>query len=89
LSSAEKKLLKGHTGKEVPFLLKLPFQDRGVEYRQTFNTVLSPYILIAIMRGDITSAEQAARFLDANANKGRGPSSLQSVAAARRVDLTQ
>jgi hypothetical protein len=85
LSPDEKKLLKGQTGKAVPFVLKLPFQNRSVEYRQTFNTVVSPYLLIAVMKGEVTSAEQAARFLDGKARE-LGQSSLHSFAAASHAN---
>jgi hypothetical protein len=48
----------------IPFLLKLPRQKASLRYAPAFNTVLTHDLLLAVMRGEIRSAEQASRWLD-------------------------
>ncbi|HEY3175044.1 MAG TPA: sulfatase-like hydrolase/transferase [Candidatus Polarisedimenticolia bacterium] len=50
----------------VPFLLKLPGQDRPLEYSGSFNTVLSHELILALLRGELSSPESALRWLDQN-----------------------
>jgi len=50
----------------VPFLLKLPGQDRPLEYSASFNTVLSHELILALLRGELSSPESALRWLDQN-----------------------
>jgi hypothetical protein len=48
----------------VPFLLKLAGQDRPLDYAPVFNTVLTRDLILAIVRGVVSTPEDVARWLD-------------------------
>ncbi len=48
----------------VPFILKLPEQDRGWVYDQPFSNVVSGDLLLAILAGRVRKPEDAAEWLD-------------------------
>ena len=51
----------------VPFLLKLPGQDRTrSRYGPAFDTVLTHYLILSLLRGELSSPESVRRWLDAN-----------------------
>ena len=50
----------------VPFLLKLPGQDRPLEYSPSFNTVLTHELILALLRGELSSPDSVRRWLDQN-----------------------
>jgi hypothetical protein len=64
--AAEVSRLRSKTGRSVPFLLKMPFEKRGLEYAQPFNTVISADLLLEIINGRVASSEGIARWLDSH-----------------------
>lgn len=48
----------------VPFFLKLPHQRAALHYRREFNNVVSGALLLDILRGTVTTPEQAAAWID-------------------------
>ncbi len=50
----------------VPLLVKLPHQTQGVQFDKPFNAVLVHGIIKAALRGELTSPEQIAEYLDRN-----------------------
>jgi hypothetical protein len=48
----------------VPFLLKLARQKSGYAYAPAFNTVLSHDLVLAILSGRLSTADDVARWLD-------------------------
>jgi hypothetical protein len=63
-------LLDGKKDSRVPFLLKLPRQTAGRRYAPAFNTVVTADLLLAILEGQITTAAEAARWLDGERERG-------------------
>lgn len=51
----------------VPFLLKLPHQQNEVTYTRKFDTVISGDLLLAALKGQVTTPEEAKAWLDARA----------------------
>lgn len=51
----------------IPFLLKLPGENTGIEYHREFNSVLSANLLLAALKGDIRTTAQAVQWLEAHA----------------------
>lgn len=52
------------TDRRVPFLLKLAGQKDAVAYDATFNTLLLHDLVLAVLRGEISNAMSAVRWLD-------------------------
>jgi len=48
----------------VPFMVKLPHQQKGMTYGNTFNTVLTQELIIAAVEGKVTSPEDVTLWLD-------------------------
>jgi arylsulfatase A-like enzyme len=61
------------TDPRVPFLLKLRGQKDGVVYEPAFNTVLTADILLAILRGEISSVDSLKSWLDQHGTIGESP----------------
>jgi len=57
-------LLRGKIDHRIPFLLKLAGQQEGITYHPPFNTVLSHDLLLAILRGELSSPDQVVAWLD-------------------------
>lgn len=47
----------------VPFFLKLPFQRQAVPYGREFNNVLSGDLLLDVLRGNVSTPEQALTWI--------------------------
>lgn len=58
------RLTAGSETSTVPFLLKLPRQKASLTYNPEFNTVVTRRLLGALMRGEIRTPEEAAKWLD-------------------------
>jgi Sulfatase len=58
---------------KVPFILKLPGRAGGTAYAPAFNTVVSHDLVLALLRGEVQSAESAAAFLDRHRSIGVSP----------------
>jgi hypothetical protein len=59
-------VLDGKMDFRVPFLLKLAGQKAGVRYTTRFNTLLTKALLTAVLRGEVTTPEEAVGWLDAH-----------------------
>jgi Sulfatase len=57
------KAVDGTYHRRVPFLLKLPRQDHAVVYERRFNTITTKSLLLAILRGEIRTPEEASAWL--------------------------
>lgn len=57
----------------VPFILKLPGQRRGVAYDRPFNALVTHDLVQALLRGELTTAAQATKWLDARAPRVSDP----------------
>jgi hypothetical protein len=66
LTEDDKRLIRGKLSPFVPFLLKLPDQQRTVTFSPGFNTVVSRGLLESILRGAIAGPEQAVEWLSAH-----------------------
>jgi Sulfatase len=53
-----------NTDHRVPFLLKLPGQTRGSVYDHGFNTVATQDLLLALLRGELSTPESVEHWLD-------------------------
>ena len=65
----ESAALDGKDDTRIPFLLKMASQREGAVYRQSFNAVLTHDLVLTILKGDIATAADAARWLDANRSR--------------------
>ena len=50
--------------RRVPFIVKLPGQTSAVPYSPAFNTVITRYLINAIMTGEVNTPDQLAKWLD-------------------------
>jgi hypothetical protein len=50
----------------IPFVLKLAGQHQQLTYTAGFNTVISHDLILALMRGEVSSPESVAAWLDAH-----------------------
>lgn len=48
----------------VPFVLRLAGQTEGFPYQPAFNTILTPGLLLPVLRGDVTTPQGAAEWID-------------------------
>ncbi len=55
--------LDGKTDARVPFLVKLPAQKEGITYETELSTVLAHDLVLAILRGELSQAEQVRGWL--------------------------
>jgi hypothetical protein len=65
----ESAALDGKDDTRIPFLLKLAAQRESAVYNQSFNAVLTHDLVLAILKGDLATAADAARWLDANRSR--------------------
>jgi hypothetical protein len=61
------------TDPRVPFLMKLRGQRDGIVYDPEFNTVLTAGIVLALLRGEISSVESLSRWLEEHRTIGESP----------------
>jgi hypothetical protein len=60
----EEALTAGHTDRRVPFILKLGGRNTHLSYEPAFNTVLSQDLLLALLRGEMSTASEVAAWID-------------------------
>ncbi|HXI43541.1 MAG TPA: sulfatase-like hydrolase/transferase [Bryobacteraceae bacterium] len=60
--------LDGKTDKRVPFLLKMAGQTASVQYDTPFNTALTQGLVVAILRKEVASPQDALAWLDRHRN---------------------
>jgi hypothetical protein len=56
--------LSGKTNRRIPFILKLAGQKEGVTYDQSFNTIITHDLFLALLGGELTSPESVVQWLD-------------------------
>jgi hypothetical protein len=62
---------QGH--RRVPFILKMPGQRNNISYKTGFNSILARDLILGLLRGDVTTPEGAARWLDRNRGQAPAP----------------
>lgn len=60
--------LDGKRDPRVPYILKLPDEEAPITYQRPFQTVVTRDLLLALLRGDITTPQNAVLWLDQHAN---------------------
>jgi hypothetical protein len=65
----ESAALDGKDDTRIPFLLKMASEREGAGYSQSFNAVLTHDLVLAILKGDVATEADAARWLDANRSR--------------------
>jgi hypothetical protein len=68
-------LTGGRQSESVPFIVKLAGENLGATYERAFSSVVSSDLVLAMLRGDVTTAQSAAAWLDAN-NLGSASAAL-------------
>jgi len=63
------------TDRRVPFLMKLPHQRQPVAYEAPFNTVASCDLVLALLRGELSSTANVIQWMDQRRMPGGGSSS--------------
>ena len=59
--------------RRIPFILKMTRAKEGISYEPPFNTVLTHDLLLAVLRGEVSDAREAATWLDRNRSIARSP----------------
>jgi len=54
----------GGTDRRVPFLMKLPHQRQAAAYDAPFNTVVSCDLVLALLRGELSSTANVIQWID-------------------------
>jgi hypothetical protein len=62
----------GGTDRRVPFIMKLPHQGQAVAYDAPFNTVLSCDLVLALLRGELSSTANVIQRMDQHRMPGGG-----------------
>ena len=57
----------------VPFVVKLPDEKEPLAYQPEMNTVLTHDLLLALLRGEVRTPQQAAAWLDQHRSIGDSP----------------
>ncbi|HEY9401500.1 MAG TPA: sulfatase-like hydrolase/transferase [Pyrinomonadaceae bacterium] len=65
----EQALTTGHTDRRVPFILKLGGRNTHLGYEPAFNTVLSQDLLLALLRGEMSTPSEVAEWIDSRRQK--------------------
>ena len=68
-------LTGGRQSESVPFIVKLAGENLGATYERAFSSVVSSDLVLAMLRGDVTTVQSAAAWLDAN-NLGSASAAL-------------
>jgi Sulfatase len=66
-------LVPAETDYRVPFILKLAGQRQSLAYAPAFNTILSHDLVLGVLRGELTTPEAVASWLDRNRTIGQSP----------------
>jgi hypothetical protein len=59
-------LYDGRRDYRVPYLIKPPGATLSADYTHPFNTILTHDLILAILRGEVTNAQNVAPWLDAH-----------------------
>lgn len=52
----------------IPFFLKLKGQKESIIYEKPFNTVITHDLILAILKGEVSTASEAKNWMDKNSN---------------------
>ncbi len=63
-SDSDRKLTGEIEDSRIPFFLKLKNQKNPVIYEKPFNTLITRDLILAIMKGEITTPDEAQKLLD-------------------------
>ncbi len=58
------RLTGGRQSESVPFIVKIAGQNRGATYERAFSSVLSSELVLAMLHGEVTNADEASTWLD-------------------------
>lgn len=64
----------GRIDYRVPFILKLQNQKQGVTYEHGFNTVMTHDLLLAVLRGELSTGGDVTAWLDQHRTIEKSPS---------------
>ncbi len=64
LDAELERVTKNHPLRYIPFILKLPNEQKGMVYSRPFNTIVSQGLLLEILNGRIETPETASAWLD-------------------------
>jgi arylsulfatase A-like enzyme len=73
LTEEEKSATSEGIDYRVPFMLKLKRQRENVIYNPPFNTVLSQDLLLALLRGELSTPSDVTAWLDRHRSIGKSP----------------
>lgn len=59
--------------RRIPFMVKLPFHTGERRYDPEMNTVLTQYLIMAVLAGEIATEDELAAWLDEHTEFGRSP----------------
>ncbi|HWB82776.1 MAG TPA: sulfatase-like hydrolase/transferase [Bryobacteraceae bacterium] len=62
----ESEALDGKSDPRIPYILKMASQENGIVYSQPFNAILTEDLLLAVLRGEVSTPADAAGWLDRN-----------------------
>jgi hypothetical protein len=68
-SADELKINDGKEDPRVPFILKLKGQTESVIYDKPFNTVITHDLILAIIKGEVSTAKDVQKWLDETTGK--------------------
>ena len=57
----------------VPFVVKLPGEKEPLAYQPEMNTILTHDLLLAMLRGEVRTPQEAAAWLDQHRSIGDSP----------------
>ena len=69
----EDRIIPGDLDQRVPFLLKVAGQETAVTYDPAFNNVLAHDMVLALLRGEISSPNSVTSWLDGHRSVGHAP----------------
>jgi hypothetical protein len=78
LSQEDLDILTDRAEHRIPFMLKMARQREAMMYESPFNTVLTHDLLLAVLRGELSNAQDASLWLDRHRTIGENFSHIKS-----------
>ena len=69
LTKDDYKISNGIEDKRVPFIVKLKNQKTAIEYEKPFNTIITHDLILALMKGEVSTPEDLKIWLDSKVSK--------------------
>ena len=66
-------VIDGKSDPRIPFLLKLPGETKAVAYTGQFNTIVTADLVLSILRGQVSSVEDALAWLEQHRQYSEDP----------------